>query len=165
MPPTLRAPFEGFGDMSLERVMETTGLARPDAEKAKARSASEPFLWHGKAATLSTLENHFAEQGLRLLQGGRFYHLLGQCDKSTAMDWLCARYKKIWNVSSITRVALGDGPNDIAMLNHAEHGIWIPNSHGSKITSAPGHLERAAHPGPEGWNLAIQSILDKYRQR
>ncbi len=152
----------GFGDMSLEEVMEQTGLPREDAKRAMKRLASEPFLWRGDAESLFAFRQEVAEANMRLLQGGRFMHLLGNTDKGTAVRLVIKHLHSRGKVITRT-IALGDSDNDRDMLLAVDNPVIIQKPDGSHITLA----ERpdailTDQPGPAGWNQAIIQLLDQF---
>ncbi len=159
LPASLRHHFRGFADMSVDEVVDATGLAADDARRAKDRQATEPFLWSGTDGELETLAAIVAEAGLRIQRGGRFYHLTGHATKEQAMGRIIetiAGQKPDYDVLSI---ALGDGPNDLAMVEAADFGVIMPNPQGVTIATAKSGVRTAPAPGPEGWVVAVTEIL------
>ena len=159
LPRSLRSHFCGFGDMSVDEVVDATGLAPDDARRAKDRQATEPFLWSGTDGELETLVAIVAESGLRIQRGGRFYHLTGHGTKEQAMAQIIetiAGHKPDCNLVSI---ALGDGPNDLAMIEAADFGVIMPNPQGVTIGSTNPGVRTAPAAGPEGWVTAVTEIL------
>ena len=152
----------GFGDMSLEEVMEHTGLPREDAKRAMKRLASEPFLWRGNSESLSEFRRDVKASGMRLLQGGRFMHLLGDTDKGKAVELVINHLRK--KGKAITRtIALGDSANDRDMLLAVDNPVIIRKPDGSHLSLA----ERpdailTDQPGPAGWNQAIQQLIQQW---
>jgi mannosyl-3-phosphoglycerate phosphatase len=61
-------------------------------------------------------------------------------------------------------MALGDAPNDIAMLEAADTGVIVANPHGAGIAKLPGEsagwIRRTALPGPDGWNEAVLDMIE-----
>lgn len=159
LPSKLRTLISGFGDMSAADVAEATGLSLPDAKNAKAREASEPFTWSGTDAQMIELETLFHNSGLRIQRGGRFFHLTGKADKADAMRWLIERFREKMPDRKVISIALGDGPNDLAMIEAADYGVIIPNPDGSGISSDKPSVINARHAGPKGWVDAVQQIL------
>ncbi len=159
LPRDLRGHFTGFSDMTAEQVAEATGLAVPDAAKAKQREASEPFSWTGTQSELETLRRAMASHGVALQRGGRFYHLTGQCGKADAVRWICNQYQAAFPDWRLVSIALGDGPNDIAMIEAADHGVIIPNPDGPSIDSGRESVIHAEKAGPAGWVMAVDKIL------
>lgn len=152
--------FRGFSDMSTVEVAAATGLSEPQAALARDRVCSEPISWEDTADALSRFEEDLDSAGLRLLKGGRFYHVMGRVDKAMGVAWLMQRYRRLWPGASVRSVALGDGPNDRAMLEAADLAVVIPAAEGKTL-----RLERSAgvvyapEPGPRGWRAAMEQIL------
>lgn len=163
LPPSLRPSIHGFYDMSPAEIATVTGLAEADATRAKARQASEPFLWRGDDAGLAELSALAASDGFKLTQGGRFYHLLSEGGKDWAVSWVTRQMQALYPSRKFLTIALGDSANDKAMLALADYGIIIPNADGSGlvINDASGTIIRAPHPGPRGWGAALLSLLDE----
>ena len=160
LPSPLRQALNGFHDMSVEDVMYHTGLPENKSVLAKARHASEPFLWSGSTEQMVELEILAQKNGLQITQGGRFYHLMGAGGKDKAIITLLDH---IASDDDTVSIALGDGPNDAAMLGCVDYGVKIPNPHGTEfeINNPKGKIIQAADQGPAGWNQAINLILDE----
>ncbi|QBF30584.1 mannosyl-3-phosphoglycerate phosphatase [Thalassococcus sp. S3] len=157
MPPDLRSRFEGFGDMSVARVREVTGLPEADAVLAKERAFTEPGLWSGPG------EDSFVEAleafAITARRGGRFLTLGAGTTKADRLSEITSQYG-----ASFT-VALGDAPNDAEMLLAADRGILIPNPHAPDmsdlIEQSEGRIALAEEPGPAGWARALGLLLDE----
>lgn len=162
LPESLRTHINGFNDMSIQEVMQHTGLDQQHAEAAKSRLASEPFLWSGSDAQMAEVSTLGANQNLTITRGGRFYHLMGKGDKNTAIRWVLEQSKDKNTIS----IALGDGPNDVSMLAEADYGVIIPNPHGTAISiqNPKGKIITAPLTGPAGWSAALAMILDELEQ-
>jgi predicted mannosyl-3-phosphoglycerate phosphatase (HAD superfamily) len=97
------------------------------------------------------------EKGLNTLQGGRFLHVLGQTDKGKAVEFLRNRLG-----AGATIVALGDGPNDIAMLQTADIGIVIKTPTGRQLNFESDHqIIHSTLEGPEGWAETLTPLVEK----
>jgi mannosyl-3-phosphoglycerate phosphatase len=154
----------GFSEMSVEQIAETTGLSFDQAALAKQREYSEPFLWleEDHKSRWSGLERAVQKRNLKLVRGGRFYHLIGPNDKGKAVRLLIELYQKI-NLSMIS-IGLGDSPNDFSMLENVYIPVLIRKKTG-KIEPWPGstHVFRPREIGPKGWNAFILGILKENR--
>ncbi|MEO9914564.1 MAG: HAD-IIB family hydrolase [Parasphingorhabdus sp.] len=157
--PSIRKNMNGFSDMSVAEVGRATGLSFDDAERAKDRQATEPFLWTGSDEELAALETNVGRADIQLQRGGRFYHLTGRATKEQAMDYIIKVTAERKADSKIVAIALGDGPNDLAMIEAADVGVIMPNPEGVTITSTKPHVRTAPFPGPEGWVIAVREIL------
>lgn len=155
--------FQGFSDWSPAEISSLTGLTAEQATRAKTRTYSEPILWRDSESALQRFQNELCEMELRLLQGGRFQSIQGSYDKSDAMrSVLTGELGKNPERAPIT-VALGDSPNDAAMLNAADVAVIIKSGKSSLIHCP--EAQRIIHtklPGPAGWNEAMLEILALY---
>ncbi len=143
---------EGFHEMSVARVAGLTGLDLQAADLAKRRDFSEPFMV--RSGDPEVLAGHLRAQGYNVIRGGRFWHLLGDCDKGRAV-------RKVMQLLGGQRsIALGDSPNDLDMLRAADIGVVVQRHDGSymDLSSDPG-LRRAGGIGPAGWNAAVLELL------
>jgi len=150
-------PFEGFSDWSAKQVSELTGLGEDEAELSRQRQFSEPILWRGAASSRLQFQRQLADIDLSLLEGGRFLSIQGQHDKSNAITWL--REQQSDDTPVIT-VALGDSPNDAAMLEAADVAVIIKSAKSDRIElHQPNRVIRTSRPGPAGWKDAMLEIL------
>ncbi len=165
LPNTIKTCITGFNDMTIDDIAKYTGLPQNQTALAKARDASEPFLWSGTDDDLKTLTTLANTQNLTITQGGRFYHLMGQGGKDAALqNYMAAYHAENPDKTTIT-IALGDGPNDAKMLSVVDYGIRIPNKHGHDFTvnNPKGEIIAATSPGPAGWNQSILHLLENLR--
>lgn len=151
-----KLPIIGFNHMSTEKIAEETGLSLADAKLAAGRSSSLPFTFGGSPQQLSMLENLAQTHQLKILKGGRFYHLIGQSDKGTALEYLTTLYNQRLNATGIT-LAFGDSQNDIAMLESSHYPTAIPSASGQQNSLSSENLSNsntffATKPGPAGWS-------------
>lgn len=155
--------FTGFADLSDEQLSKLTGLTPRAAAMARERIATEPLLWQGTEPELANFRDVLAEQGLTLLAGGRFLHVMGAFDKADATAMLLQRYRDCWPDRQWLSVALGDSPNDQAMLAGADLAVLIAGKNTEQI-QLPAHASvlRSEAPGPAGWNRCVLEILSQY---
>lgn len=150
--------FEGFADWTPARLAEVAGLPLERAAPALERCCSEPLLWAGDPASLNYLKERAAAAGMRLVQGGRFLHLMGRFDKAEALGWLRRQYESDGKARQVA--ALGDSPNDAAMLDAADVAVVIQSARSASIEpSGPIRVIRTTLPGPAGWNAAVLELL------
>lgn len=148
--------FRGFGELGLPGVIDYTGLKAPEAEQASAREYSEPLLWEDSEEQEALFCAEIAKRGFQTLKGGRFLHVQGKTDKGRALPALRDFYQ------ADTIIALGDSPNDLAMIEQADIGALIssPTNSGLEAPNAK-RLIRTEKQGPEGWAETMTQLLDE----
>lgn len=153
--------FRGFSDMSADELAATTGLTRDESIQAKQRDCSEPIEWQASAEQLLRFKQRIEEQGLRLLRGGRFHHVMGATDKVAGIHWLIQQYQACRPENRFITVALGDSPNDQGMLEAVDIPVVIDPAKGKPLQLKDN--PNAIYPGikgARGWQKAISSILN-----
>lgn len=151
--------MRGFFDMSVDEIMNYTGLTYDDAHHAKQRTFSEPFILEDESA-LMRLKTMADKDGFDIVQGGRFYHLItkGQ-DKANAVKKVIEMYEEKEHDNPYVSIALGDSANDLTMLANVDVPVLIPHQDGSYIACDITNLTKAPCPGPKGWNSALKGYF------
>src|SRR5471030_328072 len=153
--------FRGFGDVSPQQVADWTGLPHDDAKLAMQRDASEPLMWFGNTLDFSRMEKMLAEEGLALTRGGRFWHVMGQdAGKGQAVRWLTEQYQQRRGKAGIT-LGLGDGPNDISLLEAVDFAVVILGHHVQEmpLNKDETQVYRTTRHGPEGWREGLDHFI------
>lgn len=165
VPSEYRNKFEGFSQLSLERLSALSGLSPEEAKLAKERQFSEPGTWSGGSQELEVFCGFLEEVGIVVNRGGRFISLSFGGNKADRMREVVGRFRS--GTEDRFCVALGDAPNDIAMLEAADLGIIVENPAHSGIGQLDGEQDgsimRTEEPGPAGWNSAVLGVLDRAR--
>lgn len=147
----------GMSEMSVEEVMEMTGLGDGAARRAMTRTASEPFVLTDEPSPALTagVADAIAELGASLARGGRFRHLIGRgVDKGAGVRAVLAM---IPTVDRVKTAAIGDAWNDLPMLEEAELGFLLGNA--VKPEAVPPGVTRLERTGPQGFIDAVGRIL------
>lgn len=138
-----------FIDCPLEQAIEITGLTREDALAARQRHFSVPLMF-----TDSEQERKFSAQaqaaGFATLKGGRFLHVQGQVDKARALKILKQHYSDHFKAETGV-LALGDGANDVAMLEQADIAVVVHSPSSSHIQLVRTDTIYTQQEAPEGW--------------
>ena len=158
--------YRGFSSLSIEELVELTSLTPKGAESAKCRQYGEPIHWLGDSESKELFKQYLTDAGANVLHGGRFFHVSGDCDKGKALTWLATQYqtllyKDLLDGESITTIALGDGENDMAMLQAASVAVQV-RSPVHPFPSFPVRkldIVQTRKFGPEGWAQALQTLL------
>ena len=146
-----RFQFTGYSGATPQEIVDWTGLTHQEALQSADRHYSEPLLWQDSPEAEKEFCQLIEEAGLKTLRGGRFLHVLGDTDKGKALAHLRSPGTHI--------IALGDRPNDAAMLAAADTGIAIAAPDG--VHHIPGStFLRSSLPGPQGWAEMMTPLLD-----
>ncbi len=154
-----RYRFRGFSQMTDTEVAQCTGLSLADAGLALQRQFTEPLLWQDTPEALARFSAELADAQLQVQHGGRFAHVMGLCDKGQAMLWIAAQYQRLCNEEVIT-LALGDGHNDVPMLQQASIAVVVRSpTHPPPEVPGRSDVWLTEQNGPEGWASAVNRAL------
>ncbi len=144
-----------LGELSDAELGELTGLPPDEIGPVKARAFSLPFVADEKTGQRLMAEVS-TRPGLRLVRGGRFWHLSGDHDKADAAGRILARLGRPGLV-----IGLGDAPNDAGFLRLCHVAVVVPRPEGVDAALAarlPG-CRVARVPGGRGWAEEVISLL------
>ncbi|MDX1352293.1 MAG: HAD-IIB family hydrolase [Thiomicrorhabdus sp.] len=150
--------FTGFSEMTVQQVADCTGLDLVQAAKAKQRHFSEPLLWQDSDERLQQFKRLMQPYGLQLIKGGRFVHLMGLSNKGLALRFLADYYHQAWQ-EPVETMALGDGSNDIPLLEASDYPVVIRSPVNPPPEVNHSHVMVTREYGPEGWNQAVLNWL------
>jgi len=157
-----KGKFTSFSDMSPDQIVTLTGLSHAEAQRAAQREFGEPVHWHGPDTELDAFIQSLLQQGARVLQGGRFLHVSGECNKGAALAWLHGIYRTHAGKNPVLSLAIGDSHNDIAMLEAAEHALVIRSPvHAPPPLRRDRNVTLSTLTGPLGWDEGVRQILKK----
>ncbi len=154
--------LRGFSQMPEKEVMEHTDLNVEQCRLSLKREFDEPFIFEEPVSEDDIKSIYLSAQnkGLRISEGGRFFHLHGKSDKGTAVNSLIAFFKK--QHKSVFSIALGDSPNDFGMFDAVNQPVLVKSKR--RFTDInikekfPGILITDKN-GPAGWNESVMGLL------
>lgn len=160
----LHSQFPGllmdFASAGIDEIARMTGLSAEQAALANDRAYSEPIQWRGDDSEFSTFLAAVEHGGARALQGGRFVSLAGDCDKGIAWRWLREAFALAGGGAAVYDLALGDGGNDVPMLESAHRAVVIPAPDRAppQVRRSDGLLSVTGQ-GPEAWAEGVKAWL------
>ncbi len=152
--------FTGFDDMSPEQVAEQTGLSLADARLARQREFTEALHWEDSETQLQRFGKSLQQHDMRLIRGGRFWHVTGTADKGKAIHFLRDYYQQQTH-DIPTVIALGDSENDLPMLAAADYPVLVKSPARDYPAFQHPALIRTSDYGPAGWNQAVLQLLTR----
>ena len=157
--PEFEGEFTHFSEMSIDDIVQATGLDEASASRAAQRQYGEPVMWLGDEQRKSEFLRAVKARGAQPLEGGRFIHISGDCDKGAARRWLVQAFSR-QSEKTPQAIALGDGKNDIAMLEAADIAVIIKSpNHPPPTVKKEEALYTSTLPGPEGWTEMLTKLL------
>ena len=158
----LRLQYQGFAEATVDDVVQWTGLTPDDAQKAMARSATEPLLWQDTDLALEKFRQQLQGLNLQFVKGGRFHHVMGIFNKASCFPQLKEYYAQSKS-EEVKIIALGDSPNDLPMLEQADYAIVVPSGKSNQLKLNNPATYYAIQPAPHGWQEGITEFLHNYR--
>jgi mannosyl-3-phosphoglycerate phosphatase len=157
--------IRGFGDMNAEEIRKYCGLSAKEASLSKKREYDEAFYFMAppRESILGSMQREFLKAGLKIVKGGRLYHLTGQNDKGTSARLLTRMYEKEWE-RKVVSIGIGDSFNDLPLLAEVDLPVVVKLHTGRYEAGLSRQLENpflARGIGPEGWNEAVLRIIEK----
>lgn len=147
----------GFHDMTTEEVGVACQLPVEQAVLAKQREYDEPFEIIDPERA-EDLQAAIAAQGMKSVRGGRFQHVSGQHDKGCAVRLLTSLFRRRAD-GRVTTIGLGDGLNDIPLLEAVDVPIVVRSADVDEILRQVPHALVADQKGPQGWSDAVMEIV------
>lgn len=155
--------FRSFTDMSPAELARHSNLSEPEAALAKDRAGTEPLLWEGDEESLARFRQKLGERSCRLVQGGRFLHVMGTFDKADGVRFLLKKYQEHYTRDRLIAIALGDSPNDQNMLEEADIAVIVKGVQSDSVSlPSQSRAIRSIKEGPAGWNECVLNLLIEY---
>jgi mannosyl-3-phosphoglycerate phosphatase len=154
------ANVRGYSDVGVEEVGERTSLGTDEAQRSMEREFDEPFWFPGEESQREQKMLEWLEsRGLTLTRGGRFFHIMGGCDKGRAVRELLKLYRG--GGASCFSAGLGDARNDLPFLEVVDRPYIVARENGRHDPSLTRAVSRAVRvaPAPKGWAEAIEDFL------
>jgi len=157
-----RFRLRGFSDLEDREVARLCNLTTDEARRARNREYDEPVLIEEEdPRRVEELLREAEAMSLQCVRGGRFHHLMGSNDKGKAVTLLLATLRHRWE--AVSSIGLGDSRNDLTMLQAVDLPVILPGpgrDPDKALVLALPDAKIAPHPGPRGWNAAVDEWLN-----
>jgi mannosyl-3-phosphoglycerate phosphatase len=152
--------LKGYSDVDVDEIVRRTGLGKAGARRSKERQFDEPF-WFEEDDFREHQEvvDRLEARGLTVTRGGRFYHVMGNCDKGRAVHEILKLYRN--EVEYCPAAGLGDATNDMSFLLVVDRPYIVAGPGGQydvELVEAVPNATRV-QPAPRGWAEAISHFL------
>lgn len=150
---------QGYADLSLQEIMQLTGLDQDAAQRAAQRDYSETLLVSephssGWQQFLKLLD----AKGLQCVSGGKFYTVMGKgSDKGKAVSLLNTLFRLEYG--KVSSVGIGDSANDLPLLKAVDKPFLVQKPSGEWQEVQDERIHKVAAIGPKGFNRALYGLL------
>ncbi|MCL1886047.1 MAG: bifunctional mannosyl-3-phosphoglycerate synthase/mannosyl-3 phosphoglycerate phosphatase [Dehalococcoidia bacterium] len=155
-------PFSTFGNMDVDELAQRTGLTLQQARLARERCYSETLIVDEQinGRLMKSLQDAMMKEGLHSVFGGRFFEVGLGSDKGKAVKILCELFKL--NFNSISTFAIGNGLNDVSMLQVCDHPMLVQEIDKRWTKVKVKDLVRIKDVGPQGFSRAVEEEIIKF---
>ncbi len=158
--PRYQGEFKTFAEAGIDGIIAMTGLNVHAAARAARRQYGEPVAWQGNGKLRQQFIEDLQQAGAHVLEGGRFMHVSGDCDKGRALQWLEQVFQTASPDRKMMSLAIGDSHNDKAMLETADYALLIRSPvHPLPAIGRNDNLAISTHTGPKGWAEGVNQII------
>lgn len=150
-----------YSEFSVDELTKYTGLTKENVKKSLDRQFSEPFIFLDKdESKLPLLIERARSQNIKILKGGRFYHLVGiEQDKGKAIKITQKYIEELMSKEFIT-IGIGDSQNDVDMFKVVDIPVLVKKYDGSYENININKILRSNFIGPAGFNEMILKLLN-----
>ncbi len=148
-----------FSDEEFERILNLKGEI---VKKVKEREYDIPFVLKSNESDKEEFFKELKAFGLKIIKGGRFYHLSGEYDKGMAAEIIYKFYRNFYKNSDLKTIGLGDSENDLPMLKFVEIPVLVRKKSGvysEEIKKEIKDIFLTKKPAPEGWNEIFEKLF------
>ncbi len=156
--------FRGYADMTLDEVVESTGLPEAAARRAREREFSETVTVQGGPTAWRRLMAALEERGLHCFGSGPKGSIVGlDADKGEAVKLVAELYRLVAGDDGPRprTAAIGDAANDAPMLRAVDRAFLVEGPGGGWAPVDVDGLERVEGVGPSGWRRAVERLLQE----
>ena len=152
--------FSFYSELKENKLAEITNLNFSDIKRSKKRLFTNPIFWEDTKKNLLNFKSDISlhDKNLKILKGGRFFHVLDNYDKGIALKKFIKIINPL-NKSSLTTISLGDSENDLSMLKLTDYSCVI-KSKKKKIFLKKNKNYYSKSKAPNGWKESLEYVFN-----
>lgn len=159
--PELGLDLAPYHRLDADQLSDITGLSCDAARRAQARDFSETLTAPLTTEAINRLNTRLAQHQLQAVCGGRFHTVTGmQVEKGKALRTLLALFEATTGDMGWESHGIGDGPNDLSMLQAVDRAYLVQKPDHSWIPTRLPHVQLIPAVGPQGWLLAFPRLIE-----
>lgn len=153
--------FVTFCDLSVEQVVQITGLDEESAVRAKLREYSDSVVTKFSSEDLAIFLEACNNQGLQCAFGGRFLGITAKgASKGDAVKLLIAKYSSQYG--PLISIGIGDSPNDASMLAAVDHAFLVQRPNGAWRDIGVQDVVHLPAVGPRGFCKMVDEVVKNW---
>jgi len=147
--------FKSYDELSLDDIMQITGLSREGAKRARQREYSSTIVTQLDSIDAMRFQAACSAHQLKAPSGGRFMTITNsRADKGAAVKLLTQLYQA--QLGDVKKVGIGDSPNDLPMLTAVDIPYLVQRPEGKWRKLDVAGLRRVPAVGPAGFSLMVK---------
>ena len=152
--------FSFYNELSNERLCELTKLRLREVEKSKNRLFTNPIFWNDTSEKLLNFKSDVMKinKGLKILKGGRFFHISDNYNKAKAVKNFIKTIKSISKDKFLT-VSLGDSENDVCMLESTDYSCIVKRKANKISLKKKDNIYFSKTEAPDGWKESLEFVI------
>ena len=149
-----------YSELSNESLCKLTKLKLKEAENSKIRLFTNPIFWKDTNEKLLNFKSDVMKinKGLKILKGGRFFHISDNYNKAKAVKNFIKTIKLISNDRFLT-VSLGDSENDICMLESTDYSCIVKREENKISLKKKDNIYFSKTEAPDGWRESLEFVI------
>ncbi len=152
--------FTFYTELSEKKISSITNLKINDVKNSKQRLFSNPIYWNDSKLKLDKFKKDvkLLNKNLKIIDGGRFIHIVGNYDKALALKQFLKIVKPFIDHKFLT-ISLGDSENDICMIESTDYGCIIKREKNKLSLKKTNNIFYSKKKAPDGWQESLDHVI------
>lgn len=153
----LNLPLKGYGDLTVDEVIQLTGLDPEAASRAMQREYEETVVTQLNDADRERLRLALKQRKVSMISGARFTSVSTANDKGRAANALTGMFRR--ERGQVITVGIGDSWNDAPLLAVMDIPLLVQRPGGAWASLPVEGIRQVKGIGPKGWTQAMQMLV------